>query len=392
MGFSFKKKEKEQPTGFKSNLSRAAKTDKKHGKKFLNLRKLDVFLFLSVILLTLFGLLMIYDASSFSAFRDFGDKYYYIKNQFVWVVLGFVGLGFFSVFDYHKFYTLAFPLLIAAIAMLMLVFVPGIGVHLLGAHRWINLHFTLLQPAEFVKLSLAIYLAAWFSHKEKGRLWAFLLLIGLVILLVMAEPDMGTAIVILTEAIILYFLSGANVMYFIVIVPILGIGGFIAAKLSPYRAARLATFLNANQDPQTSSYHIRQILIALGSGGWTGVGLGNSLQKYAYLPENTTDSIFAIIAEEVGFLGALVLLAFFLILIWRGFTIAMSAHDLFGKLLAGGITTFLGIQIIINLAAQTALLPLTGIPLPFISYGGSALIVDLCSVGILLNIWSQSTV
>ncbi|HSX40675.1 MAG TPA: FtsW/RodA/SpoVE family cell cycle protein, partial [Candidatus Saccharimonadales bacterium] len=247
------------------------------------MRKVDLVLLIIVVLLTLFGLLMIYDASSFISFKDFGDKYHYIKDQFFWVVLGFGALGIFTYFDYHKFYNLAFPLLVAAIILLVLVFVPGIGVKLLGAHRWINIKFALLQPAEFVKLTLAIYLAAWFSSKEKGRLGAFLLLLGLVMFLVVIEPDMGTAIVILTEALALYFLSGASVTYFGMFAPVLAFVGFLLVKLSPYRAARLATFLDPSQSGQGSSYHVRQILIALGSGGITGVGLGNSLQKYAYL-------------------------------------------------------------------------------------------------------------
>ena len=162
--------------------------------------------------------------------------------------------------------------------------------------------------------------------------------------------------------------------------------GFLAIKLAPYRLARLESFFTLNQSIEHSSYHTKQILIALGSGGLFGVGLGNSLQKFAYLPENTTDSIFAIIAEELGFVGGIILIGMFLIILWRGFSIALRTKDHFGRLLAGGIVTFLGVQTFINLSAQTALLPITGIPLPFISYGGSALIVDLCSIGILLNI------
>ena len=298
------------------------------------MKRIDFFLLASVSFLTLFGLFMIYDASSFVAFRDFADKYHYVKDQAFWIVLGTLSLFLFYRIDYHKFYNFAIPILISAIGLLVLVFVPS----------------------EFVKLALAIYLAAWFSNKEKGRLWSFLLLLSVVLFLVILEPDMGTAVIILAEGIALYFLSGANVLYFVFLAPVIGILGFIFTKLEPYRAARLATFLNVNQNINSSSYHVRQILIALGSGGLMGVGLGNSLQKYAYLPENT---------------------------------IANHAKDNFGKLLAGGITTFFAAQILINLAAQTALVPLTGIPLPFISYGGSALILNLSSAGILLNIARQ---
>lgn len=358
--------------------------------KKITIRKSDFALLLSVIILTAFGLFMIYDASSYVAFRDFGDKYRYIKDQMMWVVIGFSALTVVSFFDYHKYYNLALPILLTAIGLLMLVFVPGLGISALGAKRWINLGFFVLQPAEVVKLSLVIYLSAWFSTKEKGRFLAFLMLIGFVIMLVMLQPDMGTAVVILGLSVILYFLSGGSVLHILGLAPLVGIGGLALILLEPYRAARLATFLNPHQDIATSSYHLRQILIALGSGGLFGVGLGNSLQKYAYLPEATTDSIFAIIAEEIGFVGVTIFILVFLFVIYRGFYISVRAKDTFGKLLAGGLTSYLALQAAVNLGAQTALLPLTGVPLPFISYGGSALTVNLIAIGILLNISRQS--
>lgn len=354
------------------------------------MKRIDVILLTSVVLLTLFGLLMIYDASSFIAFRDFGDKYHYIRDQFRWATLGFLGLLAFSFFDYHKLYPLSLPLLIVAILLLILVFVPGVGVFALGARRWINTGFFILQPAEFVKLALAIYLSAWFSGKEKGRIVAFFLLLGLIIGLIMLEPDMGTASIVLFEALVAYFLSGGSILSFIVLLPVVFMAGLLLIKLEPYRFERLTTFLKPIDSLSASSYHIKQILIALGIGGITGVGLGNSLQKYAYLPENTTDSIFAILAEELGLVGAIILIFGFIVVVWRGFVIAHRAKDTFGKLLAGTIISFLAIQMIINLSAQTVLIPLTGVPLPFISYGGSSLVVDLCAIGILLNISKQS--
>jgi cell division protein FtsW len=355
------------------------------------MKKLDLVFIFVVALLTAFGLLMIYDASSFVAFRDFSDKYHYIKEQAFWSIIGFAFLYFFSRFNYKRLHGLALPLIVISLVLLALVFVPGIGVYLLGARRWINLGFTVLQPSEFVKLAFAIYLAAWLSNKEKGRFAAFLLLLGLILGLIILEPDMGTASIVLVEAIVVYFLSGARLSHFLYTFPPLVVIGFLLIKLSPYRAERLSSFLNLDQSPQNYSYHVKQILIALGSGGLTGVGIGNSLQKYAYLPENVTDSIFAIVGEEIGFIGAVIVILLFLFLIWRGFSIAVSAKDNFGKLLAGGITTYFAMQVVINLSAQTALIPLTGIPLPFISYGGSALIINLASIGILLNISKQST-
>lgn len=353
------------------------------------MKRFDLLLFGITIFLTLFGLLMIYDASSVIAYNTFGDKYYYIKEQLIWVGVGFFALIIFTYLDYHKLYNLALPLLLVALGCLVLVFIPGIGAGAKGANRWINLHAFTLQPAEFVKLELAIYLAAWFSNKEKGRFFAFVLLIGAVLLLILLEPDFGTASIVLAEAIIIYFLQGGNILYFLFGGPVIAVIGFLLIKLQPYRAARLNTFLSMGKSLDSASYQVRQILIALGSGGLFGVGIGNSLQKYAYLPENVTDSIFPIIGEELGFVGATILIILFAILVWRGFKIAARAKDLFGKLLAAGIMSFIGIQIIVNLGSMTALFPLTGVPLPFISYGGSALVIDLASIGILLNISRQ---
>lgn len=354
------------------------------------MKRLDVSLLVLVIFLSLFGLLMIYEASSFVAFKHFNDKYHYLKEQILWLFLGFTSMFFFSFFSYKKFYLLALPILLTAIVLLILVFVPGVGVHILGARRWIHFGSIILQPTEFVKLALAIYLAAWFSTKEKGRFTAFLLLIGLVLFLVILQPDMGTAAIILGEALALYFISGGSIAYFLLLIPVLSVLGFLLIKMEPYRAARLATFLDPNQSIQGSSYHVKQILIALGTGGLTGAGLGNSLQKYAYLPENTTDSIFAIIGEELGFIGATILIIALVSVVYRGFMIAMGARDNFGRLLAGGISCFLAMQMIVNLASQTGLIPLTGVPLPFISYGGSSLIVNFTAIGILLNITKQA--
>lgn len=356
------------------------------------MRKADLALLFAVIILTAFGLFMIYDASSYVAFRDFGDKYSYFKDQTMWAILGFGALGLVSFFDYHKYYNLALPILIVSIILLVLVFIPGLGISALGASRWIDLGIVSLQPSEFVKLALIIYLSAWFSTKEKGRFLAFLLLIGLIIGLVMLQPDMGTTIIILGLSVIIYFLSGGNIFHLIALAPVVLVGGILMIILEPYRLARLTTFLNPEHNILGTSYHLRQILIALGSGGLFGVGFGNSLQKYAYLPEATTDSIFAIMAEEIGFFGVVIFLSVVLFVIYRGFHISMYAKDTFGKLMAGGISSFIAIQAILNLSAQTALMPLTGVPLPFISYGGSALIINLVSIGILLNISRQSKV
>lgn len=355
------------------------------------MKKSDLLLFGTVTVLTLFGLLMIYDASSVIAYNLFGDSYQFIKDQVIWVILGFIGMYITSRIDYHKYFNFALPFLIIALILLILVFIPGIGAGAKGAHRWIDLGLINFQPAEFVKLVLALYLSAWFSTKEKGRFLAFSILTGAVLFLIMLEPDMGTAGIILFEAIVVYFLSGGNIKYFLLGAPVIALVGFILIQLAPYRAARLTSFLSVDRSITDASYHIKQVLIALGNGGFFGLGIGNSLQKFAYLPENVTDSIFPIIAEEYGFVGASLLIILFMILVWRGFMIAIHARDNFGKLFAVGIVSFIGMQAILNLGSMTALLPLTGVPLPFISYGGSALLVDMASIGILLNISKQTS-
>lgn len=356
---------------------------------FKNMKRADTLLLGIVVFLSLFGLLMIYDASSVRAFIDFGDKFHFLRDQSVWVILGLIVLTVFSVFDYHKLYNMALPLLIIALISLIMVFVPGIGAGAKGANRWIDLQFLRIQPAEFVKLALAIYLAAWFSGREKSRFLAFCLLVGAVLFLVLLEPDLGTATIILAQAGTIYFLSGGSLKNFIASIPVIGLIWALAIKIEPYRATRLMSFINLNKSLDNIDYHIKQILIALGSGGTYGLGIGNSRQKYGYLPESMTDAIFPIIAEELGFIGANILILLFIIIVWRGFIIAMKAKDNFGRLLAAGIISFLGVQIIINLGSMTALFPLTGVPLPFVSYGGSALLIDMASIGILLNISKQ---
>ncbi|MGE5042304.1 MAG: FtsW/RodA/SpoVE family cell cycle protein [Candidatus Levyibacteriota bacterium] len=349
--------------------------------------KLGIALFVTTLVLSLLGLFILYESSSYTALLNIGDKYYFVKNQAVWIALG-VGLSLFvSAIPYKLYQKFALPLLIGTFVLLVAVFFPGIGVSLKGAHRWVNFGFTVLQPSELLKITLAIYLSAWFCLKEKGKLLNFLMLLGLSIFLVMIEPDLGTASIIGITAILVYFFQGAKISEMIAILLIFLVGGFILIKVEPYRAARLASFQNFNaSDLSTTSYHVKQILIALGSGGFTGVGFGKSIQKYAYLPENTTDSIFAIYAEEAGFLGSLFLISLFLVHLLLGYSIASHTTDMFGKILAFGMVTFMGIQTIINLASQVVLFPLTGVPLPFISYGGSSMLINFVSIGILLSI------
>ena len=273
---------------------------------------------LSVVVLSLFGILMVYDASVAIAIRDFGNQYYYLRDQVKWLGVGFAALIAFSWVGYRRWYTIALPMLFATLVLLLAVFLPGIGISALGAHRWINFGFFVLQPAELAKLVLIIYLAAWFSRPERKRLLAFALLVAMVVGLVLLEPDLGTSIILIAIALILYFCAGAPVIHFAFILPMLVVGVLGIAIISPYRMARLTTFLHPEQDPQGASYHIHQALLGLGSGGWFGVGVGQSRQKYEYLPEANTDSIFAIIGEETGFVGSIAVLLMFVFASWRG--------------------------------------------------------------------------
>lgn len=332
---------------------------------------------------------MVYDASVAIAIRDFSDQYHFVREQLRWLTFGCLAFAVFSFIDYHRWYKLALPMLLGTLGLLLAVFIPGIGLRALGANRWLSLGWMVVQPAELAKLTLLIYLSAWFAFKEQGRLIPFLVLLAMVVGLVVLEPDLGTGVVILTTALVIYFLSGAPVYQFLVLTPILVGGVIFLAVISPYRFARITTFLNPESDPLGASYQIRQTLLALGSGGLFGVGIGKSRQKYEYLPEANTDSIFAIVGEEVGFIGAAALITLFLFLIWRGFRIAKRAPDQFGRLLALGISSWIAVQVVINLAANVALIPLTGVPLPLISYGGSGLVVVLTALGILLNISRQ---
>ncbi|OGG11337.1 cell division protein FtsW [Candidatus Gottesmanbacteria bacterium RBG_13_45_10] len=346
----------------------------------------DRWLIIGVILLSLFGILMVYDSSVAIAIRDFSDQYYFVKEQLKWLVVGYVAFGIFSFLDYRLWYKFALPMLIGSLVLLLAVFIPGLGVRALGAHRWINFGFFVLQPAELAKLVLVMYLSAWFSTHEKRRLAAFILLLGMMVGLVLLEPDLGTGTILLSIAILLYFFSGAPIYHFLLLIPILLGSVGVLAIISPYRMQRMLTFLNPQHDPLGASYQIRQVLLSLGSGGWFGVGIGQSRQKYEYLPEANTDSIFAIIGEEVGFIGAAATILLFLFIVWRGFRIAKRTSDPFGRLLALGISSWIAVQTAINLCAMVALIPLTGVPLPFVSYGGSSLIIILVAAGILANI------
>lgn len=348
-------------------------------------------------ILLLFGLVMLSSAGAVLGFERFHNSNYFLINQSIAVVIGLIGLFITYRTDYTRWRALAIPLLLVTIILLLLVFMPGIGSFFLGARRWINLGFTTIQPSEIAKLTFIIYLAAWFERRVgnlrdvQSGLVPFLFTVGAMGALILAEPDLGTTIVLILVSLSMYFAAGAPWRH------LFGIGTVgmaligLLIKIAPYRTQRFTVFLNPALDPQGIGYHINQALLAIGSGGWLGVGLGHSRQKFNYLPEPAGDSIFAVTAEELGFLFVLLFLAAWCFLIYRGFQISRQAPDQFGSLLAAGITAWLGIQVFLNIGALSGLLPLTGIPLPLMSHGGSAMIVNLTGLGILLNI-SRHTV
>lgn len=353
-------------------------------------KQIDLPLLLSLGVLVVFGLMMVYDASAIQGMRDFKDSLYYIRQQLLWVALGIGAMVFFIYFDYKRLKLFGVPLLFISLALLLAVFIPGLGVSGGGAHRWLSLGFITVQPAEIIKLTGVIYLAMLFE--KRVRLFPFVMLLGAVTLITaVLQKDLGSSIVFVLTAATIYFAAGGTLWHFLIVVPAGLLASLALVLTSSYRIKRVLALLDPFSDPQGYTYHISQVLIALGSGGLFGLGFGHSRQKFEYIPEVSTDSIFGIIGEEIGFIGASLLIVLFVFLLTRGFKIAANTEDNFGKILALGLTAWIGIQAIVNLSSMTALLPLTGVPLPFISYGGSALVANMVAVGILLNISKQTT-
>ena len=363
----------------------------------LRTHKPDYTLLLTIGLIVIFGLIMLSSASSVISFEKFGDSNYLLKHQLLYgIFLGTIGFLIASKIDYHVWRKFAFPFLIVNIFLLLAVFIPGISYEYGGARRWLLLGPTLLQPTELLKLTFILYLATLFEKNIQGikeaayGLVPFLIILAIIVGLIILQPDMGTMITIAIIGLIIFYVAGAPLKH-LTWIGLAGIALFaILVKIAPYRAARFTVFLNPALDPQGIGYHVNQALLAIGSGGIFGLGLGHSRQKYLYLPEVTGDSIFAVVAEELGFILSLLLIALFLILMYCGFKIAKNSPDLFGKFLAVGITSWFVLQAFINIAAMVTLIPLTGIPLPFVSYGSSALATSLIAVGVLINISKQT--
>lgn len=341
------------------------------------------------ILLSFVGLVFIFEASSIKSFKEFNDSFYFLKLQTFWVFLGIIVMLFFLNLDYHKLYYISFYLMFFNILLLILVLIPGVSQTVGGAKRWINLGFFNIQPTELAKFTTIIYLCSWFLHRERKRFFAFLILLSLIIFFIILQPDLGTAFLIFLIFILIYLYAGIDLYYLFFLIPLATVVFLFLIKIAPYRFRRFLSFLNPSQDPLNAGYHINQIFISLANGGFFGLGLGASRQKYLFLPEAHTDSIFAIITEEFGFLGAVIIIFFYIYFLQLLFFTITKTKDRFGFLLTSAIFSLFSLEILINLGGIVNLIPLTGIPLPFISYGGSNLLISYALVGISLNVLRQ---
>lgn len=353
----------------------------------------DLLLLLAILALVAFGVLMVASASSVLGIDLRGDANAFARRQLLFGVLpGLCALFATMNFPYRALRRLALPLMVVVLVLLVLVFVPGFQGHYGGAARWVRLGPLSVQPAEFAKLALVIYLAALLSQRQvrggsaRETFVPFLVVVTVLAILIASQPDIGTLIVLTGAATLMYAAAGAPWSHLTAILVLAAASFFALVRAAPYRVARIVTFLRPEADPRGIGYQIQQALLAIGSGGLWGLGLGRSRQKFRYLPEPAGDAIFSIAAEELGFLRIVLLLLLFTFIFVRGYRIARTAPDTFGRLLAAGITSWFFVQMAVHVGANAALLPLTGIPLPFVSYGGSALVVSLAAAGVLLNI------
>lgn len=356
------------------------------------MKKTDYFLLFSIILISLFGLLMIYSSSSIWAEYKFNDPYKFLKAQSLFLIIGYIIMIIVANISYTKYLNKANIIFGVCFFLLILVLIPGIGTIRNGSRSWFGIGSFGIQPSEFTKLALIIFTSKYLLNNErelkniKKGVFPILLILFLVFGLIMLQPDFGTGTIIVVTIIVLLFVSGVKMGFFIKI-GILGLIGIVGLIIiAPYRLKRIISFLNPWSDPLGSGFQIIQSLYAIGPGGLLGLGFGNSIQKHFYLPEPQTDFIFSVISEEFGFAGVLIVSLLFITIIYRGFKISMNCEDKFGKFLAFGITFGLSFQALLNLMVVVGLIPVTGVTLPFLSYGGSSLLITLISMGILLNI------
>jgi cell division protein FtsW len=362
----------------------------------LEARRPDYLLLASTIALLVLGTLMVYSASFVVAHNEFNDDAYFLVRQLLWIGAGLIGMFLAARIDYRRWRALSLPIMFACIAMLVLVLIPGIGSSSYGAVRWIKLGPVQIQPSEIAKLAMTLYLADWLARRGpvvgqflKGLL-PFAIIVGIIALLVAVQPDLGTTAIIVALSACLFFVGGANLLH-IALVGLVGTltGAALVAHLSGYQLDRVRAFLDPWSDIQGFGWHTAQGLIALGSGGIFGSGLGNGFQKFYWIPNAHTDAIYAIIGEELGFVGCLGVLFLFVVLAWRGFLIAWRGQDAFARLFATGLTCMLTVQTLVNIAVVTNSLPYTGVTLPLVSFGGSSTVISLVAIGLLLNISRQ---
>lgn len=358
--------------------------------------RLDVLLFLITITLTGIGVLMIYSASAIFAKEHTGDTYCFLKRQICWIIFGLVGLFGAWKFNYHLLQRKSKPLFILGLFLISLTIIPGLGYEMGGAKRWLKIGFLSFQPSELVRIAFVIYLTDFIVRRKKeleSFFKGFIPSLGvfcLVAIILIKQPHLGMVILLGAVAISILFVGGARIPHLIyltlIFIPVL----YFLVQSAPYRANRLSIFLDPWADPENKGYHIIQSLVALGSGGLCGVGLGESKLKLFYLPQSSTDFIFAVIGEEGGFLLTVLVIILFFLFAFVGFKISLSAADAYGSLLAFGITTLIILGAFLNISVVTGMLPTTGMPLPFISFGGSSLFVNMIGVGIILNIAKYS--
>lgn len=356
------------------------------------MKRIDFLLLMGIIVISLFGLLMIYSSSYVWAEYKFSDPYKFIKTQGLFLIAGYILMYLVLKFPYTKYLKFANVIFIGCIILLILVLIPGIGSIRNGSRSWFGIGGFGIQPSEFAKLGMIIFTSKYLAFNEKvlkNIKKGVLPILGVLLLvfgLIMLQPDFGTGVIIVISIIGLLFVSGVSIGFFAKLgfLGLLGVVGLII--VAPYRVKRIVSFLNPWTDPLGSGFQIIQSLYAIGPGGLLGLGFGNSIQKHFYLPEPQTDFIFAIISEEFGFMGVLIVTSLFLLIIWRGFHIAIQCENKFGKYLAFGITFQLAFQCLLNLMVVVGLIPVTGVTLPFLSYGGSSLLITIFSMSILLNI------
>ncbi|GAB6181888.1 putative lipid II flippase FtsW [Desulfotomaculum defluvii] len=363
----------------------------------LKKRPPDFLLFLTVLMLLSVGLVMVFSSSEYVTMVRYGDSFYFFKRQLLWALLGLIVMFFMMHFDYYRLKRWIGPIVCLGFLLLLAVLLPGIGQVVNGSRRWINLGFMAFSPAELVKICLIMFVAFGLSKRGekiknfKDGLLPYLIVMGVAALMILMQPDLGTTIVLCGTIFIMFFAAGAKLSHLGGLMGLGGLGVCAAIYLEPYRMQRFLAFLDPEKDPQGTGYHIIQSLYALGSGGLFGMGLGQSKQKFLYLPENHTDFIFAILGEELGFIGASLVVLLFIMFVWRGLKIAVTSPDPFGSLLAAGITSGIALQAFINMGVVTGSMPVTGVPLPFISYGGTSLLFTLMGIGIILNISKYTT-